>query len=202
MHIAIIGWGSLIWCPGNLRIRTRWRCDGPILPVEFARISRDGRLTLVIHDGAEPQQTYWALSAFDDLEVAKRNLKEREKANGKHIHYLTLDGKSASAVTPVVRQRIHDWLVGQKDVDAAVWTGLPTNWQDKRDQKVFTVDDALEYVGALESERDRLSDLCDRIHEYVCNTPPQIQTLVRNRLREHGWQDAELAKVLFEETAE
>jgi hypothetical protein len=202
MRIAIIGWGSLIWCPGNLRIRTRWRSDGPTLPIEFARISRDGRLTLVIHDGAEPQQTYWALSAFDDLEAAKRNLKERERANSKDIHYFTLDGRSPNSVPPKISQRIQAWLVGRKDVDAAVWTGLSTNWPDKRNQEVFTVDDALEYVRGLLSEGDRLRDLCDRVQDYVCNTPAQIQTVVRKRLRERGWQDAELAKVLFEETGE
>lgn len=49
MAIAILGWGSLIWCPGNLRIRGPWRHDGPVLPIEFARISADGRLTLVVH---------------------------------------------------------------------------------------------------------------------------------------------------------
>ncbi len=202
MRIAIIGWGSLIWCPGNLRIGTRWRRDGPMLPIEFARISRDGRLTLVIYDGAEPQQTYWALSAFDDLEAAKRNLKEREGANIKDIHYLTSDDRSASAIPPVASPRIQAWLAGRKDVDAAVWTGLGTNWPEKRNQEEFTVDDALEYVRGLLSERDRLRDLCDRVQEYVRNTPPQIQTVVRNRLRELDWQDAELAKVLFEETAE
>lgn len=32
MNVGILGWGSLIWCPGGLRIRTRWHSDGPPLP--------------------------------------------------------------------------------------------------------------------------------------------------------------------------
>lgn len=37
--IAVIGWGSLIWCPKGLKIRDKWKNDGPKLPIEFARIS-------------------------------------------------------------------------------------------------------------------------------------------------------------------
>jgi hypothetical protein len=59
MQIAIVGWGSLIWCPGSLQIKSGWHRDGPPLPVEFARISGDGRLTLVIHPGSKEQQTLW-----------------------------------------------------------------------------------------------------------------------------------------------
>jgi hypothetical protein len=51
--IAVIGWGSLIWCPGILRTKSRWHSDGPALPIEFARISGDNRLSLVIHPGIE-----------------------------------------------------------------------------------------------------------------------------------------------------
>jgi hypothetical protein len=55
MKIAVIGWGSLIWCPGSLRIQTAWHNDGPSLPIEFARILKDGRLTLVIRPGSVHQ---------------------------------------------------------------------------------------------------------------------------------------------------
>lgn len=48
MRIVIPGWGSLIWNPGNLAMTGEWQPDGPMLPVEFARVSTDGRLTLVI----------------------------------------------------------------------------------------------------------------------------------------------------------
>ena len=48
MKIAILGWGSLVWNPRNLSIiNSAWHPDGVLLPIEFARISRDGRLTLV-----------------------------------------------------------------------------------------------------------------------------------------------------------
>jgi hypothetical protein len=41
-QIAIIGWGSLISSPGSLLLSSRWHTDGPLLPVEFARVSSGG----------------------------------------------------------------------------------------------------------------------------------------------------------------
>jgi hypothetical protein len=48
MKIACIGWGSLIWDNGNLDSKGDWQNDGPMIPVEFARQSKNGRITLVI----------------------------------------------------------------------------------------------------------------------------------------------------------
>ena len=60
MRIAVIGWGSLLWSPRTLPLAGTWSSDGPVLPIEFARISVDGRLTLIIEDGAKPIATYHA----------------------------------------------------------------------------------------------------------------------------------------------
>ena len=40
MKIAILAWGSLIWQPKELAYNKTfgWQKDGPILPIEFARI--------------------------------------------------------------------------------------------------------------------------------------------------------------------
>jgi hypothetical protein len=53
MRIAFVGWGSLIWNPGKLPLATNWTEVGPILPIEFSRISKDGRLTLALTNGTE-----------------------------------------------------------------------------------------------------------------------------------------------------
>src|SRR5437773_2470240 len=88
MNIAVVAWGSLIWCPGSLRMKTRWRQDGPQLPLEFARISQDGRLTLVILPDSEDQLTYWTVSELATLDEARRNVRERENAKLTDIHYV------------------------------------------------------------------------------------------------------------------
>ncbi len=46
--IAVIAWGSLIWNPADLELASRWHKDGPVLPIEFARMSKNGAASLVV----------------------------------------------------------------------------------------------------------------------------------------------------------
>jgi|ERR1700687_5818126 len=198
MEIAVLGWGSLIWCPGGLRIKTKWHSDGPRLPIEFARISGDGRLTLVIQPGAEDQPAYWALSEFDDLRDARRNLRERESSASEDIHWLTAEGQPVADIPAMVRESVRGWLALRTQVNAAIWTGLTTNWQEKRGRE-FTPEDAVRYLKELESERDRAAISFNRAQEYVKNAPSLTQTRVRRAMQQEGWKDTTLSKVLFED---
>ena len=69
MKIAILAWGSLIWQPKDLLLDTEfgWKEDGPILPIEFARISKDGRLTLVITKNGTKVPVLYALSNYQNV---------------------------------------------------------------------------------------------------------------------------------------
>ena len=196
MSIAIVGWGSLIWCPGSLRIKTPWRLDGPRLPIEFARISRDGRLTLVIHPGTEDQRTCWALSELEELSDARDNVQEREGAKLGDIHYLDRSGDVAEGVPPEVARTISEWLDAHRDVRAAIWTGLPSNWREKRGRE-FSAADAIRYLEELEVAADRRKVTYDRAREYVRNAPPGVETVVRKAMRARGWTDARLPGILF-----
>ena len=88
MKIAILGWGSLLWQPKNLQFdkETGWSANGPFLPIEFARISKDGRLTLVITPKETKEvKTYFAISSYETVEEAVLNLAVREGSGRKQI---------------------------------------------------------------------------------------------------------------------
>jgi hypothetical protein len=199
MKIAILGWGSLIWCPGGLRVRTRWYADGPSLPIEFARISQDDRLTLVIHPGSAKQSTYWALSEFTKLKDARQNPKIRERTRSEDIHHVLRDGTGEGDAAPGIAQKIASWA-SQRAVDAVVWTGLNSNWQEKRGSH-FTVDDATAFLLSLEAARDPAKTAYDRAREYLTYAPAGINTAVRQAMRARGWNDTSLSSTLFEPSA-
>jgi hypothetical protein len=93
MKIAILGWGSLIWDRRDLKVAADFVAGGPILPVEFCRISADGRLTLVIEEThGSLCATYHAPSVYDDLRFARENLSLREgTANVGFVNLITGD---------------------------------------------------------------------------------------------------------------
>lgn len=198
MNIAVLGWGSLIWCPGSLRIRSRWRPDGPMLPIEFARISQDERLTLVIHPGSVDQATSWAFSECTTVEEARNNVRARENSKLADIHYTLSDGKAAERAPLEIVNRVKEWLARHLDIQGVVWTGLPSNWIDKRGRH-FTPEDAVNFLQELEAARDRAKATYDRAREYIANAPPLIDTAVRRALRARGWEDAQLPAILFED---
>ena len=81
MKIAILAWGSLYYEPRNLAFTGEWFFDGVELPIEFAKISRGNRLTLVIKPNWSNIKTLYAISSLDNLAEARENLREREEAD-------------------------------------------------------------------------------------------------------------------------
>lgn len=86
LKIAILGWGSLIWDRRFLAIDSAWRL-GPRLPVEFARKSQGGRVTLVLMQGYQASPVFWALSSHSDVRDACSNLQSRERGASRNIHF-------------------------------------------------------------------------------------------------------------------
>lgn len=185
MRIAVIGWGSLIWQRRNLDIEGRWHTTGPSLPIEFARRSENGRLTLVILDGVDVQRTYWALSRLDTLDAARDNLRQREGTTLSNIHWTT---RAAVHRDELAAPLIQGWLSTHSELDAAIWTGLSAT---------FIAQDAADHAVAYLTKLDPNSEAFRLAHEYVTNAPPQIQTRVRQAMRDHGWSDAALSPSLF-----
>jgi hypothetical protein len=187
MGIVVLGWGSLLWEQGVLRLTSRWRTDGPRLPIEFARLSDRGRLTLVIHPESPAQQTYWAISALPTIDEVRANLQARESCPTiDPIHGLTRDGTVHGAVSQDVRATILAWLTDHDDCDGVVWTGLRPKWTAG---ETFSVEAAIARLGGLQ----------ETARDYITKAPPQIQTPVRARARtELGWDDVPLSPDVLE----
>jgi len=184
MKVAFLGWGSLIWNPFGLRITGSWKTDGPLLPVEFARVSKDGRLTLVLHPEALDVPTLWAYAVCGNLQQAIDNLAEREETSRNDIGFVSIpDNSNRCNVIPRILPRIKSWTE-QKGLDAVVWTDLRSNFK-ARTELEFNEDNVVRYLRELKGEALRDAE------EYVRKAPEQIETNIRKRLRiEFGWENA------------
>ena len=158
MKIAVLGWGSLICNKGCLKIKEEWHEDGPYLPVEFARISSGGRLTLVLLPGAEKVQVLWTYMAMDYLEEAIKNLAEREKTpNQNNIGFIDIiNSCSRSKVIPDVVGTIEE-LAHKKEIKAVIWTDLSSNFKKKTNTE-FTISNAIACLESLSYYKKRKAE--------------------------------------------
>jgi len=172
MKIAIIGWGSLIWNPGILKYRGDWSSGGPILPIEFSRISKDGRLTLVIDEAnGVPIQTLYAFAATASLEEAIANLMEREGTLARGIGDVQIGSQPQTSI----EQSIMEWIEIQ-GFDAAFWTALGSNFEEKNGEP-YSVASALKYLNSLEGEKKA------KAVEYIAKAPASVQTPFRKSFK-------------------
>ena len=154
----------------------------------------------MIQPGLPDQPTYWAVSEFTILQDARDNLRSREKSQLGDIHYVVRGRGGVNDAPSEIVKRITAWLAQRTEVEAVVWTGLVSNWREKRGRD-FSAEDAVNFLLALEAERDRAKTTYDRAREYVMNTPHLVDTVVRKAMRARGWHDAPLPSILFEPTS-
>lgn len=181
MKICVLAWGSLQWDPRPLQISSDFEPNGPILPIEFSRISGRGgrvlRLTLVIdEDNGSPCRTYTAASRLRDLERAKDDLRARERMpNVKGVGFVDRRtgkvGCRAMKRHPNAIDTILAWL-GETAFDAAIWTALESNFA-KDQSEPFSVPAALTFLESLPAENQV------KALEYINLAPPLTQTPVR-----------------------
>ena len=175
-RIALLGWGSLIWNPRNLKVIGPWHDDGPMLPIEFARQSSGQRVTLVIAAGLPLQRTLWIKSAFNVLLDAANNLKEREGTSDKWIAFWPGNAKGYVGIDDVMSR----WC-GTHGLDGVVWTALPPKWGNE-EGVIPTPEQLVGYLTGLSKEEK------ERAMEYIVNAPKQIDTPLRREIRARlGW---------------
>ena len=180
--IAVLGWGSLVWDPRDLRAAAPFAPNGPPLPIEFCR-SGDGRLTLVIDEtfGAVCT-TYSAPSAIDDLDAAIENLRVREgMQNARGVGFVELASGKQSDVAlqrrPKAVATITAWAQSN-GYDATIWTALASNFEEHGGEP-FSVTAAIRYLEELE-KRDAAKFASALA--YIRNAPPEVETPVRDEV--------------------
>ena len=188
MKITILAWGSLVWSRRDIAVVGDFEPNGPRLPIEFSRVSGDGRLTLVIDEAfGSPCATYSAVSAFDDLDAAIGNLWVCENKQGaktpadlrgqKTVGFVDLTTGAGSAIArdrhAAANETIKTWVI-ESGYNAAIWTSLRNNFHepDKANEQ-FSVEAAIQYLDRV----DKVT-FARGLH-YVWNAPPEVQTPVR-----------------------
>ena len=130
-RVAILGWGSLIWEGSAFdKWHDDWRYDGPILKLEFSRVSasRLNALTLVIdRDNGQPNRVAWCLSRRDDSVLTHADLQSREGTTARNIGRILLAQLDLSP-TDQSAADIAAWARTQA-LDAVVWTRLSSNFE-------------------------------------------------------------------------
>jgi hypothetical protein len=185
MMIAVLGWGSLVWDPAPLHIVGRFVPTGPFLPVEFTRISRNKRLTLVIDEAHGCAcQTYSAQSKFADLDAALRDLWLRETRSTRQPPEPIRESQSVTWIDvangqfanradkrPRVRDTIAQWA-REENWDAVIWTALGPKFKDVL-RVQFSVDAAMGFLAGLKGEE------AAKAFNYIRRAPAEIQTPLR-----------------------
>ena len=185
MRIAILGWGSLINEPRGLAITGEWQKDGPMLWIEFSRISmrgaRAGCLTLVIDERSDEEiRTLYVISARTELTQAVDDLQAREGTSSDDIGFCEVaDGRFAPNALnrhPKSCERIRTWAL-EKGFEAVIWTALPRRFKDAIGIP-FSPAAALNYVDGLPVPTK------ENALRYIHSAPEQTMTPFRRMLLE------------------
>ena len=157
-----------------------WELGGPELQIEFSRISRNRRLTLVIdHEHGEQVRTYFVKSGRVELARAREELRVREETpNIDNIGYVDLVSGDSYARFQDDASRIGQWAQAHA-FDAVIWTDLDSNFRDKTGEE-FTVERAIAHLRGLDNEASR------RALDYIESAPAETETPLRRALRASG----------------
>jgi hypothetical protein len=188
---VVLAWGSLVWDPRELQTAAKFDPDGPLLPIEFCRISADGRLTLAIDErfGALCK-SYSAPSALESLDAAIENLQVREgMSSTRAVGFVEpASGRQSDFAVeshPQVVATIGAWAESF-GYDAAIWTALTSNFDDwGKGGEPFSVSAALQYLETLEKD-DRAK--FTRALAYIRKAPPEVETPVRDEVAKR-WRE-------------
>jgi len=176
--IACLAWGSLVWDPRELPIRQEWFKDGPFAPIEFARQSDDGRITLVVDPAAKPVCVLWTQMLLRNLDEARKALRDRERISG--ANWLSRIGSwQRRERRPHGIPELPQWAEAH-DLDAVIWTALGPRFAGE--DRTPSAEEVIAYLRALSG------DTLIRAREYIERAPRQIETAYRRHIKDAlGW---------------
>jgi hypothetical protein len=182
---VVLAWGSLVWDPGALQTTGKFTANGPLLPIEFCRVSDDGRLTLAIDESFGALcKTYSAPSALENLDAARDDLCLRKgMADARTVGFVEpASGKQSDLAVenhPQVVATIGAWTEAA-GYDAAIWTALASNFDAwGKGGEPFSVSAALQYLETLEGEDP--AKFAQAL-AYIRKAPPEVETPVREEV--------------------
>lgn len=179
-RFACLGWGSLIWKPEDLPILHEWREDGPSMPLEFARKSLNGCMTLVVCEQGTVCPTLWNTLSSTSLEEARQTLAMREGLPTiRNAAFWSGSGASDHHGAELVGA----WAK-RRGFAGVVWTGLPPK-SPVTDQNNDhpSIEDVISHLSGLTGQS------ASKAEEYVRKAPTQIATAYRTQIAEEfGWQ--------------
>lgn len=184
MKIAIIGWGSLLWDkdPFFDSKHGDWKEGGPLLPLEFSRISRSrgGILTPVVDTRhGELSPTAYCLSNREDFMDTVCDLRQREGCLYKYVGWSHLGPRIVGDPCPnfEVYRQVINWQRAN-DIEMAVWTGLQPNFQRTTNTR-FSISAAMDYLNNLPTEMKL------EFSKYVEKLPRFATTPLLEHIRTH-----------------
>lgn len=168
MRLGCLAWGSLVWDPRTLPRIGEFQLDGPDLPIEFSRVSLDGRVTLVIDVEAPLLRTFWVELDVSTLDEAVEALGRRERIVPERWPDWVGRYQRGSA-PPVEPFRALDVWVEDRGLDAVLWTALPSRSPDGQFVRP-----------SYEQQRAHLESLSGealaRAEQYIRRTPMPVKT--------------------------
>jgi hypothetical protein len=173
MKIAYFAWGSLLWESDGLNLQTLWKKTNIRLPLNFSRISDNGkgRLTLVIDniDGVL-NPIYYAITKTNNLNTAIENLKIREGTIPKYIGYINLKNENSRYSDRLTQNDIEKFktFALKNKIDAVVWTDLYPNFKN------FSTDNALKYINKHKKDIPLYTKIVEYI--FLCYIHGNIRT--------------------------
>lgn len=183
MLVGCLTWGSLVWNPHQLPVRGDWQKDGPFLPIEFARMSKHDRITLVIlceKPDYPASRSLWTLLHVKSPEDGKEALRVREGCAEEDIGLWKKGDKDPEHW---IDKRIARWAT-MLDLDGVVWTKLGPQWIVKRKklQRIPTLDEVKQRLKEWGEPNGTYARL------YLQMAPKQIDTPYRRAiLKENNW---------------